>query len=71
MHNADWVVDRTGADVRALKAKYPGRPGGNYVNNSAEGKAEPGICGTAAFDSPSIETLDPSLVGDVSARLAG
>ena len=38
----------TGADIRKLKAKYPGLPVVTYVNTTAEAKAETDICCTSS-----------------------
>lgn len=47
----------TGADVRALKEKYPGVPVVTYVNCSAEVKAETDVCCTSANALKVIESF--------------
>lgn len=52
----------TGADVRKLKAEYPGVPVVTYVNTSADVKAESDICCTSSNAVKVVESLDSDRV---------
>jgi quinolinate synthase len=47
----------TGADVRALKERYPGVPVVSYVNTSADVKAETDVCCTSGNAVQVVESL--------------
>ncbi|MGI9257527.1 MAG: quinolinate synthase NadA [Gammaproteobacteria bacterium] len=52
----------TGADVRAMKDKYPGVPVVSYVNTSADVKAETDVCCTSGNAVKVVESLDTDRV---------
>ncbi len=52
----------TGADVRALKERYPGVPVVCYINTSAEVKAECDVCCTSGNASAIVRALGPGPV---------
>nr|WP_316653410.1 quinolinate synthase NadA [uncultured Gellertiella sp.] len=52
----------TGADVRALKARYPGVPVVTYVNTSADVKAETDICCTSSNVLDVVESVESDTV---------
>ncbi|HEY5622677.1 MAG TPA: quinolinate synthase NadA [Gammaproteobacteria bacterium] len=52
----------TGADVRAMKERYPGVPVVSYVNTSADVKAETDVCCTSGNALKVVESLDTDRV---------
>src|SRR6476646_6006306 len=54
----------TGADVRLLKAKYPGLPVVTYVNTSADVKAESDVCCTSSNSVAVVEDIARERGGD-------
>ncbi len=72
--NAGCTLDAsiTAEDVRALKARYPGRPVVTYVNTSAAVKAESDICCTSSNAVRIVESLGvPEVIMTPDEYLAG
>ncbi|OOG38555.1 MULTISPECIES: quinolinate synthase NadA [unclassified Rhodanobacter] len=61
----------TAADVRALRAKYPGVPVVSYVNTSAEVKAESDACCTSANAVEVVEAMGTNQVIFLPDRFLG